>query len=733
MPDNWVGRTIGNRYQIESLLGQGGMSAVYKATDPNLRRLVAIKLIHTHLSDNPNFVRRFKEEAAAVGRLRHPNIVQVHDFDIDDDTYYMVMEYLVGETLQTRLRRLNSANRYIPIKDVIRVCTQMCDAIGYAHKHELIHRDIKPANIMLDLNSDAILMDFGIVKIVGGDYHTATGATIGTAKYMSPEQIRSEKVDERSDIYSLGVTLYEMISGQTPYQADSVMTLAMMVLNDPLPDIRKLRSGIPDNLISVSEKALQKDAADRFQTMEDMAAALEKSESSLSSIASVATVVDDNQIDQKKSQTAAENIILPTKEDSKETIPGRAAQPDQVQVPEASLGKTKSSTEASEIAPLTEPGPIIPQPTLSDVGIAEQPKSRRSIIIIMALILVGIIAVVALIIFQFQQPPDLEIRQFDLPTTPINSNTAQNVVSLAKWETNAYIQELVFSPKGNQIGTVHNLDNLPLYKYRFYGAIWQLNPAMLHKYLLGHSDEIYGAAFSPDGQSYATASEDSNVITWNVSDGSQERIFSTSESGYTSVHFSPDDPLITAGSWSGDIYLWDLRNGNLLRTLEIPDDSILDVKFSPDGSLLAASTEKGILYIWQVADGSLLHKLSGHNAPVFSLAFSPIGTLLASASDDDSIGLWDVIDGMLVSSLVGHSDSVYDVTFSIDGSLLASGSEDSTLRLWQTSDGEMLHMLTEHEERITTLEFSPDGTLLVSGAADGMLHFWGVSEAITAD
>ncbi|MCK4726317.1 MAG: serine/threonine protein kinase, partial [Anaerolineales bacterium] len=120
MPQSWVGRTIGDRYQIDSLLGQGGMSAVYRATDPNLRRMVAIKLIHTHLSVNPNFVNRFKEEAAAVARLRHPNIVQVHDFYSDGDTYFMVMEYLTGETLQARLKRLNEAQRYMPYQEVIR-------------------------------------------------------------------------------------------------------------------------------------------------------------------------------------------------------------------------------------------------------------------------------------------------------------------------------------------------------------------------------------------------------------------------------------------------------------------------------------------------------------------------------------------------------------------------------------------------------------------------------------
>ena len=154
MAKSWIGETIGGRYEIDSLLGQGGMSAVYRATDPNLRRMVAIKLIHPHLSVNPNFVNRFKEEAAAVARLRHPHIVQVHDFNVDGETYYMVMEYLTGESLQAHLNRFNKSNRFMTYPKVIQICTQMCDALGYAHRHELIHRDIKPANIMLDIQGE---------------------------------------------------------------------------------------------------------------------------------------------------------------------------------------------------------------------------------------------------------------------------------------------------------------------------------------------------------------------------------------------------------------------------------------------------------------------------------------------------------------------------------------------------------------------------------------------------
>src|SRR5690606_20105598 len=216
----WIGKTLGGRYLIQDLLGQGGMSAVYKAMDQNLNRIVAVKLIHPHLSVDPEFVRRFEEEARAVAQLRHPNIIQVFDFDHDEDVYYIVFEFVPGETLQDRLKRLHENGRRMDIDKTISIGANLADALDYAHSRSLIHRDVKPANVMLNVNNEPVLMDFGIVKIMGGTQHTATGAVMGTARYMSPEQIKGERIDERTDLYSLGVVLFEMAGGRAPFEAD---------------------------------------------------------------------------------------------------------------------------------------------------------------------------------------------------------------------------------------------------------------------------------------------------------------------------------------------------------------------------------------------------------------------------------------------------------------------------------------------------------------------------------
>jgi serine/threonine-protein kinase len=271
---DWVGHTFGGRYEIEEWLAQGGMSTVYKATDPNLRRTVAIKLIHPHLSGSAEFVQRFEQEAAAVAQLRHPNIIQVHDFNHEGDTYYMVLEYVDGQTLQHLLKALNSAGQRLSLTQVIEIMTTICEAVAYAHQRGMIHRDLKPANVMLNRQGQPILMDFGVAKMLGETHFTATGAIIGTARYMSPEQGTGESVDIRTDIYSLGVMLYEMLGGQPPFEADSAVAVLMKHINEPVPNIRQLNADLPDELVVVVEKALAKEPDDRYQTAAQMAAAL---------------------------------------------------------------------------------------------------------------------------------------------------------------------------------------------------------------------------------------------------------------------------------------------------------------------------------------------------------------------------------------------------------------------------------------------------------------------------
>jgi serine/threonine-protein kinase len=272
-PQSLEGHTLG-KYRILNALGRGGMAQVYRGYHPQLDRYVAIKVLRSDLVEEDEFLGRFKREAHAVSGLRHPNIVQVFDFDIQDDHHFMVMELLEGDTLRARLNDYRIRGQRMPLPEILRILSEVLDGLGYAHKEGIIHRDIKPANIMLTKRGQAVLTDFGIAQIVGSTQYTVSGALMGTLNYMAPEQGLKGTCDERSDIYSLGIVLYEMLTGYTPFDADTPLAILMKHLNDPLPLPSQVDPALPIALEQIVLKALAKDPQDRYQNAQEMAADL---------------------------------------------------------------------------------------------------------------------------------------------------------------------------------------------------------------------------------------------------------------------------------------------------------------------------------------------------------------------------------------------------------------------------------------------------------------------------
>ena len=268
-----AGQSIG-RYRVIEQVGHGGMADVYKAYQPSLDRHVAIKVIHPFLADDGDFLSRFEREAKAVATLRHPNIVQVYDFDAEDGLYYMVMEFIDGSTLKSLLETMPARGALLGLDDAVRVILAVGSALKYAHSRHMVHRDVKPGNVMITGDGHVILTDFGIAKIISATKLTASGAMVGTPAYMSPEQGRGEPGDERSDIYSLGVMLYQLLVGRLPYDADTPIALVLKHINDPLPLPTALRPDLSPELERVIVKALAKQPEDRYQTVDAMTADL---------------------------------------------------------------------------------------------------------------------------------------------------------------------------------------------------------------------------------------------------------------------------------------------------------------------------------------------------------------------------------------------------------------------------------------------------------------------------
>jgi serine/threonine-protein kinase len=276
---DYTGRTLG-KYQLQERLGRGGMAEVYKAYQRGLDRFVAVKILHPHLSDTPDFVGRFKREAQAIAQLHHPHIVQVFDFDAQDELYYMIMEYVAGASLKTRLDELFARGERLPLADVMRLFQALLDAVGYAHAHGMVHRDLKPANVLLEKAADGsaivrpVLTDFGIAKIVGAAKFTETGVSVGTPHYMSPEQGQGESGDVRSDLYALGVVLFECLAGQVPFDGETSVAVLLKHISAPIPSLLERRPELPPALEAIVRTALAKEPADRYQSAADMWAAL---------------------------------------------------------------------------------------------------------------------------------------------------------------------------------------------------------------------------------------------------------------------------------------------------------------------------------------------------------------------------------------------------------------------------------------------------------------------------
>ena len=270
-PIRMIGIVLSGRYRLEAKLGSGGMSTVYLAHDETLDRPVAIKVLHREISDEPDQLERFRRESRAAAKLSHPNLVTVIDAGEDGGTPYIVFEYVQGETLKQRIQRVGP----LAIDEAIAYAIEIGRGLAAAHALKLVHRDVKPQNVLIDREGRAKVTDFGIARSLESKGTTQTGRVLGTTDYVSPEQAMGHEVDERSDVYSLGVVLYEMLAGRVPFEAETQVGVAMRHVHDPMPDIQDLRPDVSAALAAVLEQATDKEVEYRYASIGAMLADLE--------------------------------------------------------------------------------------------------------------------------------------------------------------------------------------------------------------------------------------------------------------------------------------------------------------------------------------------------------------------------------------------------------------------------------------------------------------------------
>jgi serine/threonine-protein kinase len=282
-----AGDLVAGRYELLELVGSGGMSGVWKAHDRLLDRTVAIKILHEQFTADEEYVERFRREARSVAQLSHPNIVTVIDRGEDEGRQFIVFEYVEGENLKQLIERSGR----LPIGDALVMALQMGRALAFAHDRGLVHRDVKPQNVLLNEDGQAKMTDFGIARSVDVQGVTITGTVLGTSEYIAPEQARGQRVDALTDVYSLGVVLYELLTGSVPFQGENFVAIALRHVNEPPPSVLERRPDAPPRVAMAVERAMAKRPDERFQSMDEFVSELEEALADMDPASEEATMI----------------------------------------------------------------------------------------------------------------------------------------------------------------------------------------------------------------------------------------------------------------------------------------------------------------------------------------------------------------------------------------------------------------------------------------------------------
>jgi WD40 repeat protein/tRNA A-37 threonylcarbamoyl transferase component Bud32 len=710
-----------SRFRLLEPVGTGAFGTVYKAHDPKLDRLVAVKLLRQGALASNDQVARFLEDARSSARLRHSAIVPVHEVGEHAGIPFIVRDFIAGVTLADWIQSGPPT-----FNEAARVVAEVADALHHAHENGIIHRDVKSRNILLDAEGRPHLMDFGLAKREAGEITiTLEGQVLGTPAYMSPEQARGQggSVDRRSDVYSLGVVFYEALTRELPFRGNVRMLLDQVVQDEPRPP-RRLNDRIPRDLETICLKAMDKEPSRRYLTAADFAADLRRH---LAHEPILARPVGPPERAWRWCRrnprlagslgAMAASLLAATVVSFLYAIDrGRRLSDSSRHLALVSYELGRDACERGEV------GPGLhwlwrSHQAADDAGDEDLTRvARRSLAAWRRAHpgLKGVYSHDSEVKFVALSPDaktvltassDRTARFWDVATgLPIGSPLAHRG---AVWFS-------AFSPDGKTALTTSLSGE---------ARLWDVATATLRHDLAGHEGEVYQGIFGPGGSTVVTAGQDGTARVWDVQTGRLVRALAGPTRRLTSIALSGDGKTLLAGSDDGNAWLWDAEAGRRRGELLRHPDKVEAVDLSRDGKWALTGCRDHAARLWEVGSGRLVRTLA-HDDEVWGVAISPDAATLATCGADRTARLWERASGRPIGEPLRHEDKVWAAEFSPDGRALLTASWDHTARLWDARSGRPIGRPFRHESQVNHATFSPDGKSVLTAGADRVARLW---------
>jgi len=701
-------------YEIIRELGHGGMGVVYEARQASPRRLVALKMIRAADSAGAHILSRFRQEANAVARLQHPNVVQIHEVGDYHGRPFLSLEFVAGGSLAQKLQA-----GPLPARPAAELVETLARATHAAHQQGIVHRDLKPANILLTAEGVPKITDFGLAKQLDLDLsETQTGTVMGTLSYMAPEQAAGKKdIGPAADVYALGAILYELLTGKPPFLADSWEATRQLVLTKEPASPRRGQPKLPRDLETICLKCLAKEPKRRYPTALALAEELR-------------SYLDGKPI-RSRPVSRAERVWRWSRRNPKLAVTGGVAA---LALLTAAMVFTINQFRVSRAERIRTAFQ-----TLTD-GLELSEKGYGS---------EGILLLARSLEFA---PPDEEDLQWlirmnlaawRLQVSPLKAILADKETVLA----------VAFSPDGQTILTGSDEGTARLWTAAMGTPIGSAMP---------HGGKITAVAFSLDGRIafvggekgvqfwdsmtqqkvgllkgeldilalatkgnlILTGSTDRSARIWDAPTGQPLSAPLPHETRVDAVAFSPDHKIVVTGS--GDqARVWDAASGKAIASLP-HQDQVRAIAFSPDGATVLTATSRGTAHLWSVATWTPIWKMLAHRREIKSVAFSGVGKTFITGSKDGTGRLWEASSGDPVGSYIQHEDQVYAVAISPDGQMALTGSSRGGARLWQATRKNSFSRVLRHKGNVTALAFGPDSSVALTASEDGSARFWDV-------